>query len=214
MKKAIALGSIAAFAILAAAPRARAESWIDFEAGIGASYATALPGVWQQAGMADDHEKLLTPAYLGGFTGEAFNAGSWSLNWHADYVYLGSQSASCECVSDAAYAAHDYSASANKFSGSGHVQGIAFTVEPGYSWGGTRLSIEGGPFLFWTTWNEDTQGMHIHAYGGGTLGYVLGARVEHGHFGLSYRLYENSPQWRAYPGLIRQESVLMANYKF
>jgi hypothetical protein len=201
---------------LTLATGAHAQDWLTVEAGIGAADATSLPGVWQQSDMADDHERLLTPAYLLGLTGDAYDHGNWSLHWHADYVYLGNQSASCECETDAAYESGQRSAETTSFSGSGHIQGAAFTLEPGYTWRGTRFSVEGGPFLFFTTWNENTQEAPYseHAFGGGTLGYVVGARVEHGHFGLSYRLYRNSPQWRAYPGLVRQESVLMLTYKY
>lgn len=211
-------------AILAAlSTAAHAGSWLTFEAGIGVASAMDMNGVWNQHSVADNHEKLVTPSYLVGVTGDALDLGNWSLHYHADWVYMGTQSASCACVTDQAYAAHNYTAPTSQFQGSGHMQGLAFTIEPGYTWRGTRFAIEGGPFLFFTTWNETARGpdvapdnrvVNVHAYGGATLGYVVGARIEHGHFGLSYRYYRDSPQWRASPGLVRSAQVLMVTYKF
>ena len=196
---------------------AHAASWLEFEAGVGAAQAVDMDGVWNQHKVAGNREALTTPAYLLGATGELARRDSTQLLYHADYVYFGTQSASCECVSDAAYAAHDYSASTNQFVGSGHVQGIALTLSPAYAWRGTRFAIEGGPFVFWETWHEyaylhPTQA--VRAFGGGTLGYVIGARVERGPFGMSYRYYSASPQWRTYPGLTRGFHVLSVTYRF
>jgi hypothetical protein len=133
---------------------AYAGSFFQFEAGAGASLASDVDGVWTQHNVADNHERLKTPAYIAGLTGEVYAAHNWSLNYHADYAYMGSQRASCVCVSDPDYDSRNYAGRSYSFVGSGHVQGIALTLEPGYTWRGTRFAVEGGPFLFWTTWKE------------------------------------------------------------
>jgi hypothetical protein len=197
---------------------AHAGSWFQFEAGAGVSFASDVDGVWTQHNVADNHERLKTPAFTAGLTGELYAAHNWSLNYHADYAYVGSQTASCACVSDAAYAARQYGAQSIRFAGSGHMQGIALTLEPGYTWRGTRVAVEGGPFLFWNTWNEvvytDPQ-MHVRADPGMRVAYVLGARVEHGNFSLSYRYYTHIGRSRMqYPGLVRNLQTLTAVYRF
>jgi hypothetical protein len=197
---------------------AYAGSWFQFEAGAGVSLASDVDGVWTQHNVADNHERVKTPAFVAGLTGELYAAHNWSFNYHADYTYLGTQTATCNCVSDADYAARNYGGTAYRFDGSGHVQGIALTLEPGYTYRGTRFAIEGGPFLFWTTWKEaayldPTQ--HVRTPSGMRVGYVMGARIERGNLSLSYRYYThilNSTD--QYPGLVRNLQTLTAVYRF
>ncbi|QVN19973.1 hypothetical protein [Burkholderia pyrrocinia] len=44
-----------------------------------------------------------------------------------------------------------------RYGGQGHTQDIALTLAPGYSYGGWRFSVEGGPWIFWQTRHEDTR---------------------------------------------------------
>ena len=203
-------------ALLLAVPiAAHAGSFFQFEAGLGASFASDADGIWTQHNVADNHERLNTLAYTAGVTGELYEKSNVSVRYHADYVYMGTQSASCMCVSDADYAAHNYSGPALAFTGSGHIQGVALTLEPGYTYHGTRFAAEAGPFIMWETWSEDTQGLHIYSPSGPRLAYVVGARVERGNFSLSYRYFthfqKNSYQ---YPGLVRSMHTLSAVWRF
>jgi hypothetical protein len=196
----------------------RAESFFQAEAGLGASRATDVDGVWTQHNVKDNHERLITPTYLAGLTGSIYSRSRWSLRYHLDYVYIGEQRASCACVSDADYAAHNYGAATTGFAGSGHVQGIAFTLEPGYTWRGIRFAAESGPFLFWNTWREAVYTIpqqHVRSDPGMKVGYVFGARAEYHNVSLSYRYYTHIQRSTGqYPGLVRNMHVLMFVYRF
>jgi hypothetical protein len=197
---------------------AHAGSWFQFEAGAGVSFASDVDGVWTQHNVADNHERLKTPAFVAGLTGELYAAHNWSLNYHADYTYMGTQTAACNCVSDSDYADRNYRGTSYRFDGSGHVQGVALTLEPGYTYRGTRFAVEGGPFLFWNTWTEaayldPTQ--HVHAPRGMRLAYVLGARIERGNLSLSYRYFTHMQRSADQsPGLVRNLQTLTAVYRF
>jgi hypothetical protein len=204
--------------LLALPLTANAASWFQFEAGIGAAKATDVDGVWTQHNVADNHERLTTPVYTLGVTGEAYAHGPLSLHYHADYVYIGTQRANCSCVSDEAYAAHSYNGATVGFAGSGHVQGIALTLEPGYTWHGVRMAAEAGPFLFWNTWREvvyTEPQQHVRADPGMKVGYVFGGRVERGNFSMSYRYYTHIERSTGqFPGLVNNLHTLSAVYKF
>jgi hypothetical protein len=197
---------------------AHSESFFEAEVGLGASRATDVDGVWTQHNVKDNHERLVTPAYLAGITGSLYDRQGWSLHYHLDYTYIGTQMSSCACVSDADYGAQNYDAAATRFSGSGHIQGIVATLEPGYTWRGIRLAVESGPFIFWNTWNEFVAvgtGVHVNADRGARIGYVFGARVEYQNVSLSYRYYTHIERSNStYPGLVRNMHVLMLVYRF
>jgi hypothetical protein len=214
------LAVLASALALAASPAhaSTSESFFQAEVGLGASRASDVDGVWTQHNVKDNHERLITPTYLAGLTGSIYSRSRWSLRYHLDYVYIGEQRANCACVSDADYAAHNYGAATTGFAGSGHVQGVAFTLEPGYTWLGTRLAVEAGPFLFWNTWNEavyTTPQIHISADRGARVGYVLGARIESHNLSLSARYYTHLQRSSlTYPGLVRNLYSLTLQYRF
>jgi hypothetical protein len=206
------------FMFVGSCMEAHAESFFQAEVGLGASRATDVDGVWTQHNVKDNHERLTTPAYLAGLTGTVYQGRRWSLHYHLDYVYLGTQRASCACVSDADYGAQNYGAATTGFAGSGHLQGIALTAEPGYTWQGIRLAVESGPFLFWNTWREavyTAPQQHVRADPGMKVGYVFGARAEYHNVSLSYRYYTHIQRSTGqYPGLVRNMHVLMFVYRF
>lgn len=225
MRKAATSIAIAALAL--AAQAARADSITDYvhvELGAGIAHEQTLnDGVWYQQGNPTSRLNINAPALVAGLTGTAWQRGSWSVDWHLDYVWLGTVSASCQCVADNEYNAHthqvlDANAPTNPFVGSGHTQGIALTLAPGYSWGKWRFAVEGGPWIFWQTWSELAQ------FGDTTvdashktvaqLGYVAGARVERGPFALSYRYYSIPQKWNPFPGLVRGAHTVTLDYRF
>ena len=121
---------------------AHAGSWFEFEAGIGVGRSSDMgDGIWIQKGAPDNRERLTTPAYLAGLTGDI---GS-HLSWHADYVYFGTLRASVNGVPDANYnpvthKVHDFTNRYSPFNGQGHTQGIALTLEPHTDYSGWRFS--------------------------------------------------------------------------
>lgn len=207
------------------APLAHAQDWFQFEAGAGAAHMVDVgDGVWQQQGTPGNSLKLTAPALVGGLTGRAYTRGNWSVDWHADYVYLGTVSAACQCVQDADYNNQTHqvlraNAPTNWFGGQGHTQGIALTLTPGYSFGaGWRVAADVGPWVFWQTWHEHNNtpwgpddSSHATV---AQFGYVVGARVERGPFSLSYRYYAMPARWNPYPGIAKGAHVVTATWRF
>jgi hypothetical protein len=209
---------------LAVPALAHAGSWFQFEAGAGYAFTKDLgDGTWYQEGVP--HAKTLnTKALLAGVTGELYMVGHADLSYHADYVWFGTQRASCLCVTDEQYNATTHTAAVPgyiPFNSSGHVQGVSFTLEPGYTWRGVRFAVEAGPWVFWDTW-------HVHrvdpAQPGvddlsrktkAQLGWVAGARVESGNYSVSYRYYKEPQDWSTgSPGIANGTHMLMFVGKF
>lgn len=213
--------------LLGASALAHADSWFQFEAGIGAAKSTDMgDGTWYQQGV-NHKENLNSPAFLAGFTGELYAHGNWSVRYHADYVYFGKLSASCACVGDPQYdlVAHqvfakDANAPRVPFNGQGHTQGVPVTLDLGYAWNRWRFAVEGGVWAYWATWHETVWNAGDNAYGSLShktsvqFGYVGGARVERGNLSLSYRYYQSKPLWRPTPGLVSGTHMLMVSYRF
>jgi hypothetical protein len=223
MKRTIAAAVVASFAMLAAMPRANAESFFQVEAGLGVAHAQTLSdGVWYQQGSVGDKLHVTTPAYMAGFTGTAYQHAAYDVRWHLDYVYIGQQSASCDCVADSDYDAAHHEvlsyASAQPFNGFGHVQGIAATLDAGYTYHGYRLGVEAGPWLFWETWHEVTQAPEgtivANHKPDAQVSWVAGVNVSRGPLAVSYRYYNMPQKWNPYPGLIRAAHVVMLTYRY
>jgi hypothetical protein len=215
---------IALAAAMVMATTAHAESFFQVEAGLGAAYGQTLnDGVWYQQGNTSSQLHNKTPAYMVGITGESYRDARTSARYHFDYVYFGSQSASCMCVPDDAYdpKAHvitDQSAPRTAFSGGGHVQGIAATLDVGYDFGSWRVGVEGGPWVFWETWHQTAEisGLSVDASHRTVpqLSWVAGANVSRGNFTLSYRYYNLPQRWNPNPALLRAAHVLMMTYHY
>jgi hypothetical protein len=213
-----------------AAASAHADSiadYIQFEAGVGFGVASDVgDGVWVQQGSPDNHVKLTFPALLAGATGPIWSSGRWDARWHLDYAYLGEQRASVMGVPDDAYNPQTHQDIAanmpprySPFNGHGHVQGIPLTLDVGYTYSGWRLGAEAGAWVYWQTWHESlynlaNQWQDLSHKTVAQVGYVIGASVERGNFGLSYRYYNINQRWNPYPGLATGAHVLMATYRF
>ena len=214
-----------AAALLAALPLlAHAGPWFQVETGAGYAFTKDLgDGVWYQEGVPHS-ETLNTKAYLAGFTGQIIERVPYDLTWHLDYVYFGSQRASCMCVTDAQYNAVTHIASVPgyiPFNSSGHIQGVSLTFEPGYTWHGLRFSVEAGPWVFWDTWHVrriDPAQPGVDDISHRTraqLGWVVGARIESGDSSLSYRYYNEPQDWsNGYPGIANGTHMLMFVHRF
>lgn len=200
---------------------AHAGSWFQFEAGIGAAKTSDMgDGVWYQAGVPHA-VKLTTPAYLAGATGEMYARENWSLRYHVDYVYIGSQSASCLCVGDNQYNANTHTASVPGyayFNGQGHVQGVALTLQPTYTWRGVELGAEAGYWAYWNTWHETVlnagQTDNLDHKTGLQFAPVFGANITYNSWSASYRYYKERPSWRPVPGIATGTHMLMLTKRF
>jgi hypothetical protein len=211
---------IALVYLILTAPANASESFFRMEVGLGGAISKGMgDGTWIQYGVSDQHQQLTTPAYLAGFTGDITN----HLSWHADYVYFGQQSASCTCVPDSQYNAHTHTASEAgyiPFSGTGHVQGVVFTLEPSYTWHGYRFAVEAGPWIGWNTWHESrldpaypTETNLSHKTSA-QISWVVGASISRGTFTLSYRYYNLPQKWNPYPGFVTGTHMVMVKYRF
>ena len=208
---------------------AHAESWFQFEAGLGVACINDQgDGVWIQQGAPNNHEQTTTPALLLGVTGPLYARGALDLRWHVDYVYLGEYSASVDGVPDEFYdpVHHEVlpewsqtGARYSPFNGHGHLQGVPVTLDVGYTWNGWRFGVEAGPWLYWQTWHESLYGLdnEWHDLSHKTqvqVSYVVGANVSHGNLSLSYHFYKATGGGNPYPGLASGANVLMMQYRF
>jgi hypothetical protein len=184
---------IAALALLT--PLA-AHAW-SFEYGAGVTSYTTEDGRWYQFRMPS---KLTTiaPEYSIGVTGPLLTRGASGIDWRASYVNLGRASAACTCdTSDENYIAHRTQHTA-AFSGGGRAQGAALTLEP-YRWfGGWRVGVEAGAFIYHASWSETITGWTVSAAPPQNLSLsasswqiapVVGATVGNGVWSLAYRHY-------------------------
>ena len=212
--------AIAACVALFLAPCAHAESFFQAEVGLGiAQGLDSGDGQWVQYGVPHS-EHLTTPIYTVGFTGALWDHGNWSSHYHLDYVYMGEQSAQCDCVADAQYNPQTHTAAPGAqqtaFSGHGHTQGVLLAADFGYTWRGTRFALEGGPFVFVPSWHETvytappTVVSHTPIL---QLSYELGARVERGPWSLAFRFFRTPSAWDPYPALVGKTYTLSLMYR-
>jgi hypothetical protein len=211
-----------ASALLLLASSAQAESFFQAEVGLGAVVRGSDLGddVWQQKKGVPDSEKLTSPAFIIGVSAGLFSRRPFDLRGHLDYTYAGQQRASCMCVSDADYYAARYNGPRYAFNGFGHVQGVSLTLEPGYSLGPWRFSVEAGPWVNWATWHETAllpppQGS-VNASHRATpqFGWVFGAGIARGPFALHYRYYQVRQPWNPNPGLVTGLHLLYLSWSF
>lgn len=188
--------AIAAIALISplyghADPLFRAES------GTGVTSYETEEGRWYQDRMPYTMSTIRME-YSAGFTGAVTSRGKWGVDWHADFVNLGRATVSCQCdTSDADYKAGHTQHTA-LFSGSGRALGGAFTVEP-YRWyGGVRIGVEAGAFVYHANWSESVTGWTVSdaptqnfslSSSGWHVAPVAGVSIGNGVWSLSYRHY-------------------------
>jgi hypothetical protein len=184
-----------------------AESWFNFEAGIGgAAYQSGPDGLWLQQGF--EHKlNLSAPAIEAGFTGNILQRPSWGLDWHLDYVWLATIHTQGKAVPDANYNLQTKTCNGPclpfaNFTGSGHDQGFMLTLEPHYDYRGFRFGVEAWPYLHRSTWSADAtnqvdffgqtpRSTHFEHDPKWQLGAVVGASVGYKNFALKYQYLLN-----------------------
>ena len=188
-----------------------AESWFQFEAGIGANtYQTMGDGTWYQEGAPYSKLRLTFPAVEVGARFNVVQRESWGVALHMDYVFLGRVASDCWCTPvDALYNTQTKQIAPSaiplaRYTGSGNAQGIALTVEPYLKRGAWRFGVEGGLFPYRPQWDETVSNwattpgatpitIHAHTSNALRLGAVVGISVERGSFGMSLRHYFLQP---------------------
>jgi hypothetical protein len=211
---------------LAASASAHAESFFQVEAGMGAASYGTTDGKWYQAGAQDNRTSTTAPALSVGLTGAVISRESWGIDWHADAVYIGSVSASCQCtVSDADYNTATKTVRAGaiteSYHGSGHVAGASLTVEPYYAYSGWKFGAVGGVFAYRKTWTEDVSGwsgapspVHLESSHRISVAPVIGADISRGNVTLSYRYYMTSRNEGHVPPLWDDIQTLETTYRY
>ena len=173
-----------------------AHAW-SFESGVGVTSFETEDGRWYQQ-LQPHSLSTVSPEYSVGVTGSLLTRGTWGVDWHADYVNLGRASSSCQCdTSDENYAAHDTQHTA-LFSGAGRAQGFAAMIEP-YRWyGGVRVAVEAGAFVYHSSWNETVKGWTVNdappqdlslSQSGWHVAPVVGLSIGGAVWSVNYRHY-------------------------
>lgn len=214
-----------AVAALFAASGARAESFFQIEAGLGSARVLDMgDGTWQQLGAPFNRVNLQSVAATFGVTGEVWRERSIDVRYHVDYVYIGEYSASCHCAEHD----EDYNLSTKTikpgaplgyYSGHGHLNGTAATLDAGYTYRRYRLAAEVGLWAYIQSWNQYAQtswgDFHLQAPRAVRFAPVIGARIDHGPMSLAYRYYFVKQDWsNGVPGLASGVHSLTFNYRF
>ncbi|WP_406867206.1 hypothetical protein [Paraburkholderia fungorum] len=215
-----------------AAAAAHADSvsdYIHFEAGIGGSaYQRSPQGVWWQNGFR--HELSLTaPAFRAGLAGNIWQHGAFGIDWHADYVWLGTVHTDAAIPTpktnttsghwsgpdfvgyNAANPCSGPCTNMSEFHGSGHDMGAMFTLEPHYDLYGWRLGVEAGPYVHRVTWSIDVanwydsalgtfHSLHVEHNPTWQVSWTVGASISRGPLSLRYNYFRNgSPLTQSNP---------------
>lgn len=214
-----------AAAALFAASGAHAESFFQTEAGLGGARVVDMgDGTWQQLGAPLNRVNLQAPVATFGITGELWRRRAIDLRYHIDYVYVGEYSASCKCAEhDEDYDTKTHTVKAGAplgyYSGHGHLNGVAATLDAGYTYHGYRLALEAGMWAYIQTWNQYAQTSwaeyHLQTPRSVHYTYVVGARIDRGPMSLAYRYYDVKQDWsNGVPGLARGAHAFTFNYRF
>lgn len=208
-----------------------AEPYAHVELGLGTSYFPTLgDGTWYQDGFRHILN-LSSPAITFGLTGTAYESGKWSLDWHADYVFLGHVSSDAFAVpSDSNYNSKTKGCNGAclplaEYKGNGNVQGVAFTLAPTYKTHGISFSVEGGVFVFRPTWHEDIYNwfapgntLHVQHAPGIQVAPVVGLGIAFSPMtSLNYRYYFDKTTWNdgnPYPGIWKGTHLLSITHRW
>lgn len=217
--------ALVALAALACAASAHSESFFQVEAGLGGARVVDMgDGTWQQLGAPLNKVNLQSVVAQIGVTGPVYAAGRFDLRYHLDYVYIGEYAASCAC----AERDEDYDLSTKTvrdgaklgyYSGHGHLNGIAATLDAGYTYAGWRLAAEAGIWAYVQSWNQYARTSwgewNLQSPRTVRYSYVIGARVDHGDASIAYRYYGVKQDWsNGVPGLASGVHALTFNYRF
>jgi len=211
---------------------ARESKAADLEVGIGASqYLKKTDGYWYQDGFQNNLD-LKAPVIEVGVTGPLWRQRNYGLDYHADWVYLGTVHTQAVAVTDDA----NYNTVTKQcngpcgpqanFVGSGHDQGFAFTLEPYYEYGGWRYAVEAGPYLHRSTFSEavydwrmtfDQPGrtVYVQTKREWKVSYVVGASVGKGPFTVAYQYFSSDAHGDSMSSTVwKGTHVLLLKYKF
>jgi len=223
--------TIAAVAIAVASFGAHAESWFQFEAGAGfAKYEDRGDGTWQQWGAPGNTTNMKAPILTAGITGPIITRGKWGVDWHADYQFIGTSSASCMCtITDENYDNRAHKIVENipnmpleQYNGHGHTQGLSLMVEPYYMVRGFRVGVLAGLFLNVPTWHETVtqvpgtqfQSVAVASRHTINLGQTVGVSVSRGNFSVRYQYFKLPYYGNPFPPIFKGAHTVSLIYKF
>jgi hypothetical protein len=216
---------------MALACSAHAQSFFEIEAGVGMTYYTLTDGKWFQEGALDNHVISHAPAVSIGLTGNVIDRARWGIDWHADAIYLGGVSASCQCtISDDDYNPRTHvmkaGATTESYYGSGHAVGVSLMLEPYLKYREWKFGVAAGVFGYRKTWTENVSGwdgnfgiarpvpVHLESAHGISFAPAVGVDVSRGPFTLSYRYFFTSRNEGNTPPLWDDVQTLMVTYRF
>jgi hypothetical protein len=198
----------------AAASQAHAESWFQFEAGLGAArYQKADDNTWYQSGLGGN-VRVNVPAFRVGIQLNAIEPQGWrpGVAFHLAYLDLGHMGVSSPAAPDqsgryksqgyyniATHACEGPCGPERQFESGGHMQLVALTIEPYWRVNQWRFGAEAGPALIHYQWNVTARNIdntpdwgprgtveHMWANPHWELGAIAGVSVGYGRVTLRY----------------------------
>lgn len=198
---------------------------IDIEIGVGiAHYTPRGDMMWFQKGLP--HKLDLNALSLElGVVGNVVTYGRWDLDLHADYVYLGNVHTDARATADHNYSRDTQSCIGeclykNRFVGNGHTQGIKLMLDPGYTWNGWRLGVQGGAMAYIHTWNVNVWNQDGVFLSNNSSDHrvrfapVIGASIGRGNFSLTYTHYFNKPYADPMYSFWKATDTITLRYRF
>ena len=207
-------------AILALALLPLTAQAAHFEIGAGFAHGVRdANGFWYQEGNPYQM-RVNSPTGYVGVTGHAWKY----LDWHIDYVYLGSYSVDSWDETDQAYGngcrGSHCAGGYYHFQGAGFMQGVRLTVGPTVAFGHWHLSAQLGPYVYRATWHVTYQDStwacprtirHTPRF---QVGSVVGATLRYRRVSLGVAEYFMNVPQDVYPPLIHGSWAMTAAYRF
>jgi hypothetical protein len=200
------------------------SDYVHLELGGGVSKFATQDGLWFQEGLPHSLHTI-SPAVKAGLTGPIITRTRWGVDWHVDYVFVGSVSSDAIATTDQNYdlATHSVinpNVVQSRFVGRGNINGVAFTAEPYVNLYGFRFGIDGGPFVFRSTWHDTLYDPRVstpfnaYASGGLKLGWTYGASISRGPVSLAYEHYSVKVPSETFPPLSSSVNMVSVMYRF
>ena len=213
---------------LACSTAAYADSISDYvhlEVGVGASKFQPIGNmIWYQDGLQHSLH-MESPGFQIGLTGPIYRAENYGVDWHLDYVYLGSVNSQAVATTDENYdpvrkAVKSQSVVRSQFNGLGNVNGVTLAIEPYFQYGGLRFGLLAGLFAYRATWHitlydpRVPEPTHADYHPRISLGAVTGVSVSRGPFSVRYQHFFDKPAAQEFPPIWSSTDMVTVMYRF
>jgi len=208
----------------ASAINAHAESWFQYEAGIGINHYWTTNGRWYQINSPENDTNFTSLALKAGVQIPLYEREDWGVRAHVDYVHLGHTSTHCVCTPDANYSLKqerviNTSVQGANLSGNGNAQGVILSLEYFRKWRGLEFGFEGGLFPYRPSfdvgayWYENNTYHTYHTPNALRLGGMIGVNVSYKQLTVSVDHFI-LPTPSNNPAVYNDATALFLTYKF